>query len=89
MISYRPTPELTTERKGLRAAIGAMVLAAILGTTDFGPVGSDTVAAAATTPATTPAIVAGSTLPAQQTIIRRQDTGGSLDQGTAAGPLAV
>jgi hypothetical protein len=84
MISYRPTPELTSGRRSFRAAIGAMVLAAVLGTTAFGPVGSDTVTAAAA-----PAIVAGSTLPAEQTILRRQDTSGSLDQGAAAGPLAA
>lgn len=85
MISYRPTPELTTGRKGFRAAIGAMVLAAVLGTTAFGPVGSDPATAAVASPA----IVAGSTVPAEQTIVRRQDTGGSLEQGAAAGPLAA
>lgn len=85
MISYRPTPELTSERKGFRAAIGAMVLAAVLGTTAFGPVGSATATAAAAAPA----IVAGSTFSAEQTIVRRQDTGGSLDQGAAAGPLTA
>jgi hypothetical protein len=85
MISYRPTLELTTGRKGFRAAIVAMVLAAVVGTTAFGSVGSDTVTAAAAAPA----IVAGSTVPAEQTILRRQDAGGSLDQGAAVGPLAA
>lgn len=84
MISYRPTPELTTGRKGFQAAIGAMVLATVLGTTAFGPVGTDTVNAAAA-----PAIVVSSTVPAEQTVLRRQDTGGSLGQGVAGGPLAA
>ncbi|MDN4610335.1 hypothetical protein [Arthrobacter burdickii] len=41
MIAYRPTPELTTGRTGFRAALGAMALAAVLGTTAFAPIGAE------------------------------------------------
>ncbi|MEG9249407.1 hypothetical protein V6S67_15065 [Arthrobacter sp. Soc17.1.1.1] len=78
MISYRPTPEPTPGRRGLRAALGAMVLAAVLGTTAFAPAGADTATAAAD------AVVVGATVAAEQAVVRRQDTGGSLDQGAAA-----
>jgi hypothetical protein len=82
VISYRPTPELTTGRRGFRAAIGAMALAAVLGTTAFAPIGAE-----ATAPiADARAAVVGTTVPAEQAVIRRQDTGGSLAQGAAAGP---
>ncbi len=81
MISYRPTPELTPGRKGLRAALGAMALAAVLGTTAFAPAGADNATAAADARA---AVVVGTTVPADQAVVRRQDTGGSLDAGAAA-----
>ncbi|WP_104116300.1 hypothetical protein [Arthrobacter sp. B1805] len=83
MISYRPIPELTAGRRGFRAAIGAMALAAVLGTTAFAPIGAEAPAASAARTA----VVVGSTVPAEQAIVRREDTGGSLDQGAAAGPL--
>ncbi|MHA7217784.1 hypothetical protein ACX80L_02715 [Arthrobacter sp. MDT1-48-3] len=86
MISYRPTPELTPGRKGIRAAIGAMALVAVLGTTAFAPVGADPTAPVA---GARTAVVVGTTLPAEQAIVRRQDPGGSLDQGAAAGPLSA
>lgn len=80
MISYRPTPELTPGRRGLRAALGAVVLAAVLGTTAFAPTGAGTATAAADARAA----VVGTTVAAEQAVVRRQDTGGSLDQGAAA-----
>jgi hypothetical protein len=83
VISYRPTPELTTGRKGFRAALGAMALAAVLGTTAFAPIGAEAAAPAADARA---AVVVGTTVPAEQAIIRRQDTGSSLEQGAATGP---
>jgi hypothetical protein len=86
MITYRPTPELTAGRTGFRAAIGAMVLAAFLGTTAFAPTGTPVPAATADARTT---ILAGVSVPAEQTTFRRQDTGGALDQGAAGGPLTV
>lgn len=83
MISYRPTPELTAGRKGFRAAIGAMALAAVLGTTAFAPTG------AAPSVASEARAVVGTTVPAEPAVVRRQDTEGSLDQGAAVGPLTV
>ena len=80
MISYRPTPDLTPGRRGLRAALGAMALAAVLGTTAFASAGTGAAPAAEAH-----AVVVGTTAPAEQAVVRRQDTGGSLDQG-AAGP---
>ena len=87
MISYRPVPELTAGRKGFRAAIGAMALAAVLGTTAFATAdaGPDTVAESRIVAVVNAAAV----LPAEQLTVRRQDTGGSLEQGSAAGPLSV
>ena len=84
MISYRPTPELTAGRKGFRAAIGAMALAAVLGTTAFAPIGAKTPMASEAR-----AGVVETTVPAEQATVRRQDTGGSLDQGAATGPLTA
>jgi hypothetical protein len=84
MIAYRPTPELTAGRTGFRAALGAMALAAVLGTTAFAPIGAEADPPAEEARA---AVVVGATLPAEQALLRRQDTGGSLDQGAAAGPL--
>ncbi|MGV0111132.1 hypothetical protein [Arthrobacter sp. CP30] len=85
MISYRPTPELAVGRKGFRAAISAMALAAVLGTTAFAPVGADTSVASEARAG----VIVETTVPAEQALIRRQDTGGSLDEGAAAGPLTV
>ncbi|WP_146069650.1 hypothetical protein [Arthrobacter sp. B0490] len=81
MISYRPTPDLAPGRRGLRAALGAMALAAVLGTTAFAP------ASAGAAPAADAHAVVVAAAPAEQAIVRRQDTGGSLDRGAAAGPL--
>jgi hypothetical protein len=84
MIAYRPTPELTAGRTGFRAALGAMALAAVLGTTAFAPIGAEADPPAEEARTT---VVVGATLPAEQSLLRRQDTGGSLGQGAAAGPL--
>lgn len=84
MISYRPTPELTAGRKGFRAAIGAMALAAVLGTTAFAPTG-----AAPSVASKARAVVGGTTVPAEQAVVHRQDTESSLDQGAAVGPLTT
>ncbi|MDQ0736131.1 hypothetical protein [Arthrobacter agilis] len=80
MISYRPTPELTPGRRGFRAAVGAMALAAVLGTTAFAPMGAE---AAAPGPDTRAAVV-GATVPADPALVRRQGAGGSLGQATAS-----
>jgi hypothetical protein len=82
MIVYRPTPELTAGRTGFKAAIGAMALAAVLGTTAFTPAGAEAALADAPT-----IVVIGATVSAEQAVVRRQHTGGSFDQGAAAGPL--
>ena len=60
-----------------------MALAAVLGTTAFAPIGAD---AGPTSAAT--AVVVGATVPAEQAVVRRQNTGGP-DEGTAAGPLTA
>ncbi|BBE24014.1 hypothetical protein MN0502_28970 [Arthrobacter sp. MN05-02] len=86
MISYRPTPELTAGRKGIRAAIGAMALVAVLGTTAFAPNGAD--AAAPVADART-AVVTGATVPAERAVVRRKDSGGSPVQGAAAAPVTA
>ncbi|MHA7192037.1 hypothetical protein ACX80N_17270 [Arthrobacter sp. MDT2-16] len=86
MITYRPIPELTAGRKGFRAAIGAMALAAVLGTTAFAPIGAQLATPVADAHAT---VLVGTAVPAEQSLVRRQDTSGSLDQGAAAGPLTV
>ena len=85
MISYRPTPELTAGRKDFRAAIGAMALAAVLGTTAFAPIGAKTPIASEARAG----VVVETTVPAEQATVRRQDTGGSLDQGAATKPLTA
>jgi hypothetical protein len=86
MITYRPTPELTAGRMGFKAAIGAMALAAVLGTTAFAPTGTPAPTMVTDTRTT---VLAGVSVPAEQTPLRRQDTGGALDQGAASGPLTV
>ncbi|OUM41871.1 hypothetical protein [Arthrobacter sedimenti] len=83
MISYRPTPELTAGRTGFKAAIGAMALAAVLGTTAFAPIGAESDPQAEEAPAVVGAAAIGA-IPAEQALLRRD---GSLDQGAAAGPL--
>ncbi|KQO00817.1 hypothetical protein ASF21_10900 [Arthrobacter sp. Leaf234] len=86
MISYRPIPELTVGRKGIRAAFAGMALAAVLGTTAFAPLGAEATAPVADARAT---VLVGTTVSTEQVTVRRQDTGGALDVGAAAGPLAA
>lgn len=87
MIIYRPTLALTTtERRGFRAAVAAMAVAAVFGTTAFASVE----AVAATTSAvqtTTGAVLIGTKVPAEHVMVRSQSIGSSLEQGAAAGSL--
>ncbi|MFC3300748.1 hypothetical protein FJV46_06055 [Arthrobacter agilis] len=69
MITYRPTPALIAGRKGFRAAVGAMALAAVIGTTAFAPADAGAVAASPTLDA----VVLGTAPAADEDIARRQD----------------
>ncbi|WDF33305.1 hypothetical protein PTW37_15870 [Arthrobacter agilis] len=71
MITYRPTPALTAGRKGFRAAVGAMALAAVIGTTAFAPAHADAGVVAASP--TLDAVVVGTAPAADEDIARRQD----------------
>lgn len=47
MISYRPTPKLAAGRTGFKAAMAAMTLAAVIGTSAFAPPATTAPSAAA------------------------------------------
>ncbi|KNC20160.1 hypothetical protein AC792_02485 [Arthrobacter sp. RIT-PI-e] len=79
MISYRPAPQLTTGRRGFRAALGAMMVAAVVGTAAFGPVEVHATAADGTT-ASAAALETGA--PAGRGTPRREGAGGATDHGT-------
>lgn len=85
MISYRPTPELAAGRTGFRAALGAMVLAAVLGTAAFAPTGVQT-ATTAPTGVQAATIGTGTGVPASQAAVRREDDDDFPDEGSDANP---
>lgn len=98
MISYRPTPELAAGRTGFRAALGAMMLAAVLGTAAFAPTGVvATTTVTATTTGTSAATTTGTgnttttgtstSVPSGPAVVRREDDGGAPDEGFPAHPL--
>ena len=79
MISYRPAPQLTTGRRGFRAALGVMMVAAVIGTAAMGPVEAHAIAADGTTAS---AAAVETRALAERSTTRREGAGGSTDHRT-------